>query len=75
VQAFAQAHTHLMRSFTARLAAATRQPEPRVEHDLAEGRFLDADEALAYGLVDEIWVRPAPVYRLYPRPLGFGPSR
>jgi ATP-dependent Clp protease protease subunit len=37
-----------------RLAEATGQPFEHVEADMQRRRYLDADEALAYGLVDEI---------------------
>lgn len=36
------------------IAAATGKPEEEVADDLERGRILDAEEALAYGLVDEI---------------------
>jgi ATP-dependent Clp protease, protease subunit len=41
--------------FVARIAEATGRPVEHVEADVASGRFLDAHEALEYGLVDEIW--------------------
>jgi ATP-dependent Clp protease protease subunit len=37
-----------------RIAAATGQPRSRVEDDLQAGRFLSADDALAYGLITAI---------------------
>ncbi|GAA4674504.1 ATP-dependent Clp protease proteolytic subunit [Phytohabitans rumicis] len=37
-----------------RIAAATGQPRSRIEDDLSAGRVLTAEEALDYGLVDEI---------------------
>ena len=36
------------------MAAATGRSEAEVEDDLAEHRSFDADEAVAYGLVDRI---------------------
>ncbi len=48
-----------MESFVARMATATGQAFEHVEADLERGRWLDADEALAYGLIDEI-ERPEP---------------
>ena len=51
---------------------ARARPET-LEDDLATGRFLDADQALEYGLIDEIC---GPGARVYPMPgprLGFHP--
>ena len=75
VQVFVDAHRRQMRSFIARLAEAIRKPEARIAEDLASGRFLHADSAVAYGLVDEICTSRAQVYPLYPRSLGFRPTR
>jgi ATP-dependent Clp protease protease subunit len=63
--------------FIARLADATRRPVEHVEADVCSGRFLDAEAALEYGLVDEIWT---PTRNRNERdrdrgPLGFGPPR
>jgi ATP-dependent Clp protease protease subunit len=57
--------------FCRRLAGAVHQAEEHVEADLAAGRFLSAEEALAYGLVDEI----SRARRGEPptRPIGFAP--
>jgi ATP-dependent Clp protease protease subunit len=44
----------LMWRFHARLAHATGRPAEEVAEDLRRGRYLDAREALAYGLIDEI---------------------
>ena len=49
-----------------------------VEHDLQRGRFLGAEEALAYGILDEVARPDAPVRRLPgtgPPPMGFRPVR
>jgi len=59
------------RLFCHRLAAAVHRPAEHVEADVAAGRFLSAEEALAYGLIDEIsgarrGEGPA-------RPIGFAP--
>jgi ATP-dependent Clp protease protease subunit len=61
------------RVFSERLARATGQSPSTVEHDLARGRFLSAEEAAAYGLLDEIARPDAQIYRLAGRPIGFGP--
>jgi ATP-dependent Clp protease protease subunit len=44
----------LMWRLHARLARATGRPAEEVAEDLRRGRFLDANEALAYGLVEEV---------------------
>jgi ATP-dependent Clp protease protease subunit len=62
-------HLAQLDSFVARLAQATRQPAEHLEADLYAGRYLSAEEALAYGLVDEIWSTGGHDSR---RPLGYG---
>ncbi|MDP8923008.1 MAG: ATP-dependent Clp protease proteolytic subunit [Chloroflexota bacterium] len=47
-------HLELVRRFRARLARATGQPAERIADDLRAGRHLDAAEARAYGLIDEV---------------------
>lgn len=68
----------LRRRFCARVAAATRRVAAAVEADLEHGRFMTADEAVAYGLFDEVRRPGASVHQLPgtgARPMGFGPSR
>jgi ATP-dependent Clp protease protease subunit len=64
--------------FCARVASATGRPAATVQDDLERGRFLGADEALEYGILDEV-VRPdTPVRQLPgsgPPPMGFRPLR
>ena len=74
VESFVAQHTMQLRSLTQRLATAVHLPPERVEADMDSGRFLNANEAVAYGLVDEVCARPATVYPLNPRPLGFRPQ-
>jgi ATP-dependent Clp protease protease subunit len=44
----------LLWRFHARLARATGRPAEEIAEDLRRGRYLDARDALAYGLIDEI---------------------
>ncbi len=50
----AREHQRQLEHFVTRLAHATGRTFEHVEADLERGRYLDADEALAYGLIDEI---------------------
>lgn len=59
LEASTREHQRRMESFVARVSQATGQPFEHVEADLERGRWLDADEALEYGLIDEI-ERPEP---------------
>jgi ATP-dependent Clp protease protease subunit len=74
VERWARHHQHQLGQLQSRLAAATGRPLEQVEADMHTGRYLDAEAAVAYGLVDEIWRRdrdaPArpPDFRF-----GFGP--
>lgn len=47
-------HQQALARFHQRLAAATGRPVEHVEADCGQGRFLDADQAIAYGLADGI---------------------
>ena len=57
--------------FCDRVAEAVGRGPEELARDLASGRFLDAEEARDYGLVDEICGPIARVYPLPGRPLGF----
>jgi ATP-dependent Clp protease protease subunit len=59
IERSARAHQEQVEVFVSRLARATGRPFERVEADLERREYLDADAALAYGLVDEI-ERPGP---------------
>lgn len=50
----ASQHLQLLESLIVRLADLTGQPRHRIEDDLTEGRFLTAEQAVQYGLVDEV---------------------
>jgi ATP-dependent Clp protease protease subunit len=54
VEANAREHQRRLEQLVSRLASATGRAFEHVEADLERGRWLDADEALAYGLIDEI---------------------
>jgi ATP-dependent Clp protease, protease subunit len=63
--------------FCSRLGAASGRPASDVEADVERGRFLGAQEALDYGILDEVCRPDAPVRRLPgtgPPPMGFRPS-
>ena len=47
----------LLDDFHRHLASATGRPFEQVEADTSAGRYLDADEAVTYGLVHEVWKR------------------
>lgn len=59
--------------FHERLARATRRSLDQVAEDCSAGRYLSADEALSYGLIDEIAGRGATIRDLGGRRLGFQP--
>ena len=54
------------RRFCERVGAAAGQPAAAVEEDLERGRFLGADEAVEYGILDEV----GPARRRHPPPAG-----
>jgi ATP-dependent Clp protease protease subunit len=51
-------HLRLIERFRARLARATGRPLAEITRDLEQGRYLNAEEALAYGLIDAVADRP-----------------
>ena len=59
------------RRFCARLATSVGRPEGQVAEDLAAGRFMGVDEALAYGLIDEVCRPDAAIHQLPGPPIGF----
>jgi ATP-dependent Clp protease protease subunit len=78
VAQWAELRTGERHRFCARVGAATGQPPAAVETDLERGRFLGAQEALDYGILDEVCRPDAPVRRLPgsgPPPMGFRPLR
>ena len=73
LDAWATHHRAQVDRFCERLAAAVRRPVDVVADDLASGRFLDAAQAVDYGLVDEVCGRNARIYPMPGPPLGFRP--
>jgi ATP-dependent Clp protease protease subunit len=73
IDAQAANHRAQLRRFCERLAPALGRPPEVLEQDLSTGRFLDATQAVEYGLIDEVC---GPGARVYPLPgprLGFNP--
>jgi ATP-dependent Clp protease, protease subunit len=54
VAAAAGQHLRELEEVILRLVVVTNQPRSRVEDDLSAGRTLTAQEALTYGLIDEV---------------------
>ncbi|MGH9080717.1 MAG: ATP-dependent Clp protease proteolytic subunit [Acidimicrobiales bacterium] len=73
LQHLAQTHVDRWAGFCSRVSAASGQPEDRVHRDAASGRYFSAQEAIDYGLADEVATPDAPMRRLPSRPIGFGP--
>lgn len=69
----ASAHRDRMTAFWTRLSEVTGRPVDRIRDDAAIGRYLSADEAVAYGLADEVAAPDARIHRLPGRPIGFRP--
>jgi ATP-dependent Clp protease, protease subunit len=73
LEQLAAAHMDQWTMYCDRLSEVTGQTGERILEDASRGRFLSADEAVAYGLVDEIATSDARIYRLPGRSIGFGP--
>ena len=71
IEQLASAHVDQWTVFCTRLGEATGQPLDRILEDAARGCFLSAEEALAYGLADEIGVARFADHPLPGRPIGF----
>jgi ATP-dependent Clp protease protease subunit len=60
VAAQTRAHRDLLVRFQARLARATGRSVDEIADDMRGGRYLDARQALDYGLIDRIAGSPSP---------------
>jgi ATP-dependent Clp protease protease subunit len=54
IAAQSRQQTDLLWRLHARLAQVTGRPAEEIAEDMRRGRYLDAEEALAYGLIDEV---------------------
>jgi ATP-dependent Clp protease protease subunit len=61
------------RRFCARVAAAAGKSEDEVAADLTAGIYMGVDEAVAYGLIDEVCRPDASIHQLPGPPIGFHP--
>lgn len=50
----ASRHLRMLEDLIVRLAEVTGNPRSQIETDLSEGRTLSADQAVAYGLIQEV---------------------
>ena len=73
VTKMAAVHTERWEVFCRRVAEACGQELEALRADFSSGRFLDAAQAVAYGLADEVAAPNAPVHQMPGRPMGFGP--
>ena len=73
VEQLAAMHLDRWQAFCARLSEATGQPADKVGEDAARGRFFSAEEAVRYGLADEVADRDVRLYQMPGRPIGFTP--
>jgi ATP-dependent Clp protease protease subunit len=69
----AAVHRERWETFCRRIADACRRELDEVRADCEAGRFLTAEEAVAYGLADEVASPQARIHRLPGQQMGFGP--
>jgi ATP-dependent Clp protease protease subunit len=72
---WAELRTDERRRFCARVATAVGKAPDAVEADLTKGVLMGAEDALAYGLIDEVCRPEAEIRRLPGPPMGFRPQR
>ncbi|HWW53495.1 MAG TPA: ATP-dependent Clp protease proteolytic subunit [Acidimicrobiales bacterium] len=70
---WAEHHTEQLRRFHQRVAQAVSRPVGEVARDFASGRYLNPQDAVAYGLIDEIATPRGAVFPLPGRTVGFQP--
>ena len=75
IEQLASAHVDQWTVFCTRLGEATGQPVDRILKDASHGCFLTAEEALPYGLADEIASPDAGIGSLPGHSIGFGKAR
>jgi ATP-dependent Clp protease protease subunit len=72
LQQWVAAHHDRWSAFCRRVATATNRPEEEVRADFEAGPFLTADEAVTYGLADEVARPDARILPFPSRMMGFG---
>jgi ATP-dependent Clp protease protease subunit len=75
VEQWARLRADESRRFTARVAAAAHKPVDAMAGLFASGAFMSAQEALDYGLLDEICRPRGEIHRMPGPPIGFRPGR
>ena len=75
VAQWAQLRADEQRRFTERVATAARQSVESVAGLFAAGTFMSAQEALDYGLIDEISRPKGEIHQMPGPPIGFRPGR
>jgi ATP-dependent Clp protease, protease subunit len=75
VEQWARLRADEYRRLTERVAAAARKPVDSVAGLFAAGTFMSAQEALDYGLIDEICRPRGEIHRMPGPPIGFRPGR
>jgi ATP-dependent Clp protease protease subunit len=75
VEQWAQLRADEQRRFIERVATAAGKPVDSVAGHFAAGTFMGAQEALDYGLIDEICRPRGEIHRMPGPPIGFRPGR
>ena len=75
VEQWAQLRADEQRRFTERVAAAAGQSVDSLTELIAAGTFMSAQEALDYGLIDEICRPRGEIHQMPASPIGFRPGR
>ena len=70
---WAEHHVEQLGRFHQRVAQAVRRPVSEVADDFASGRYLNSQDAVAYGLIDEIATPRGAVFPMPGRTVGFQP--